>query len=95
MLTGVTETKICRGECGRKLALEEFSVDHSKRGGRRNICRQCDAASARARYAEKAKANGRRVRGMSVGSIPVARRRSLDEPIPPPTTLAEILGRTS
>jgi hypothetical protein len=94
MLAAVSE-KLCRGECGRTLPLEAFSVDHSKKGGRRNVCRQCDSSAARARYAERAKANGRRVRGTNAESIPVARRRSIDEPIPPPRTVAEIFGRQS
>jgi len=47
----VSDVKVCK-HCGRELSLSAFNKDASRRDGRRNRCRECDAAYFKARYHE-------------------------------------------
>ena len=90
------DRKICRGECGRNLPLDAFSVDHSKRDGKRWVCRTCDSARSQARYQERRAAAGATVRRRVAGAqIAVPRRTSINDPLAPTRTVAEIFGRTT
>ena len=45
----VSHHKICK-HCGRDLPLEAFNKDKNRLDGRKSRCRECDAASFKARY---------------------------------------------
>jgi hypothetical protein len=88
--------KICRGPCERRLELGEFALDRGKRDRHKSVCKQCDAASKREAYRERAEADGKRYRQRGRGfrsEVAVPQRNWVGEPLPTPVTVEQIFGK--
>jgi hypothetical protein len=64
-------------KCGRTLTVADFGVDQGRRGGRKSLCRPCDAERARAYY----RANRERVLARGEGASAEGEPGVVSEPV--------------